>query len=64
VLSSSIVCFLGFDTTTIFDMSIVVNNDLWSDIGWLCPQEPNMTKPPLQVLAVIKGNSEKIRFGG
>ena len=24
--------------------------------------QPNKTKPPLQVLAVIKGNSEKIRF--
>ena len=27
----------------------------------LTPQ-PNKTKPPLQVLAVVVGNSEKIRF--
>ena len=26
------------------------------------PKEPNKTKPPLQVLAVVEGNSEKIRF--
>ena len=25
-------------------------------------EEPNKTKPPLQVLAVVEGNSEKIRF--
>jgi len=28
----------------------------------LTPQ-PNKTKPPLQVLPVVEGNSEKIRFG-
>ena len=27
-----------------------------------CPEEPDKTKPPLKVLAVIEGNSEKIRF--
>ena len=27
------------------------------------PKEPNKTKPPLQILAVVEGNSEKIRFG-
>jgi hypothetical protein len=26
------------------------------------PEEPNTTKPPLQVLAVVEGKSEKIRF--
>jgi len=26
------------------------------------PEEPNKTKPPLQFLAVVEGNSEKIRF--
>jgi hypothetical protein len=25
-------------------------------------EEPNKTKPPLQVLAVVEGNSEKMRF--
>jgi hypothetical protein len=30
---------------------------------FLTPQ-PNKTKPPLQVLPVIEGNSEKIRFVG
>jgi hypothetical protein len=30
---------------------------------FLMPQ-PNKTKPPLQVLAVVEGNSEKIRFVG
>ena len=25
-------------------------------------EEPNKTKPPLQVLPVVEGNSEKIRF--
>jgi hypothetical protein len=28
------------------------------------PEEPNKTKPPLQVLPVVEGNSEKIRFVG
>jgi hypothetical protein len=28
------------------------------------PKEPNKTKLSLQVLAAIKGKSEKIRFGG
>ena len=27
----------------------------------ICPKKPNKTKPPLQVLAVTKGNSEKIK---
>jgi len=26
--------------------------------------QPNKAKPPLQDLAVVKGNSEKIRFSG
>jgi hypothetical protein len=26
------------------------------------PEEPNKTKPPLQVLAVVEGKSKKIRF--
>ena len=30
--------------------------------GTFCFKEPNKTKPPLQGLAVVKGNSEKIRF--
>jgi hypothetical protein len=25
--------------------------------------QPNKVKPPLQVLAVVEGNNEKIRFG-
>jgi hypothetical protein len=29
-----------------------------------CSEEPNKTNAPLQVLAVIVGNSEKIRFNG
>jgi hypothetical protein len=29
-----------------------------------CSKEPNKTKPPLQDLAVVKGNSEKVRFSG
>ena len=63
---NKVVCLLGFDMTGIFDTRVVVINDnfsLWNDVGQpFRPEEPNMTKPPLQVLAVIEGKSEKIRF--
>ena len=60
---NKVVCLLGFDMTGIFDTRVVVINDnfsLWNDVGQpFCPEEPNTTKPPLQVLAVIEGKSEK-----
>jgi hypothetical protein len=52
--------------TGIFDTRVVVNNDnfgLRNDVGQpFRPEEPNTTKPPLQVLAVVEGKSEKIWF--
>jgi hypothetical protein len=32
--------------------------------GHVLMPQPNKTKPPLQVLPVVEGNSEKIRFVG
>jgi hypothetical protein len=63
------VCFLGFDWMGIFDPSggVILGeinniNGSQSDIRQcFCPEKPNKAKPPLQVLAVTKGNSEKIQ---
>ena len=59
-LSSSIVCFPGCDRPGILDMRVVINIlpikfEMTSVYLFLMPQ-PNKTKLPLQVLAVVKGN--------
>ena len=59
LLFSSIVCFCNKIGTLIRVVIII----LAISMTVFCPEEPNKTKPPLQVLAVVERNIEKIRFG-
>jgi len=57
------------DTTVIVfhsykDMYHAVCRDSVLNIGLVLMPQPNKTKPPLQDLAVVEGNSEKIRVEG
>ena len=52
------------------DINWPLQKDEWAPMSTFAPldpiltPQPNKTKLPLQVLAVVEGNSEKIRFVG